>query len=181
MRKASIRRAVGSHTPRRALSLLSHRTFPLHAWPNHQLSAPLRTDCWAPDYCKPRDFAYKLCKLRMRKRTDTNAQYMCPEGEYCEELDCEHKCFLPPTCWCESEGPLAGRMMCTQGACFTHPSTQWGLCVPVPPEWEGDDDEPLPVPFHFYTPDPLLHNARLHINEDSLLKGELPGQIKDEL
>jgi len=71
--------------------------------------------------------------------------------------------------------------MCTEGECFEHASTQWGICVPIPEDWDGDHDEPLPVDFHFWTPDELLHNAKLHINEDSPMKGEVPGQVKDEL
>jgi len=141
-------------------------------------------DCWAPDYCNAEQFRYKLCKLRLRKRPGAKAdEYSCGEGEFCEEVDCPHKCWLPPKCWCETEGDLAGRMLCTEGECFSHPSTQWGLCVPIPPDWEetADEDEPLPVPFHFYTPDELLHNARIHINEDSPMKGVMPTASKDEL
>jgi len=144
----------------------------------------IHPDCWAPDYCNAEQFRYKLCKLRLRKRPGAKAdEYSCGEGEFCEEVDCPHKCWLPPKCWCETEGDLAGRMLCTEGECFSHPSTQWGLCVPIPPDWEetADEDEPLPVPFHFYTPDELLHNARIHINEDSPMKGVMPTASKDEL
>ena len=136
-------------------------------------------ECWAPDYCNPDEFRYKLCKLRLRGRT--SGEYVCPAGEYCEELDCDHKCWLPTSCWCENEGPLEGRMMCTKGTCFSHASTQWGLCTPIPEGWEerDDEDELLPTGLHFYTKDPLLYNAKLHIDEDSPMKGALPS--KDEL
>merc|ERR1712113_580625 len=139
----------------------------------------LHEDCWAPDYCNAANFEYKICKLRLRGRPGVSQEYTCPEGQFCEEVDCPNKCWLPPKCWCETEGKLAGRMLCTSGECFTHPSSQWGLCVPVPADWDGQDDDLMPVPFHFYTPDELLYNARLHINEDSPMKGQLPQ--KEEL
>ena len=45
-----------------------------------------------------------------------------------------------------------------------------------------EDDEPLPVDFHFYTPDPLLYNSKLHINEDSPMAApRIPPEPKDEL
>jgi len=138
-----------------------------------------RPDCWAPDYCMPETFRYKLCKLRLRDRPGAKKEFGCPEGEYCEELDCPGSCWLPSNCACVEEGTLAGRMLCDADGCFKHPSTQWGLCVPVPPDWDGDEEEPLPVPFHFYTPDEMLYNAKLHINEDSEMKGRVP--VKDEL
>ena len=139
-------------------------------------------DCWAPDYCEPKHFYYKLCKLRLRGRKTSQSEYACPEGQYCEELECNHKCWLPPKCWCVEDGDHEGRMFCTDGECFTHPSTQWGLCTKIPEGHEDNyDDEPLPVDFHFYTKDHLLYNAKLHINEDSPMKGEIKPKSKDEL
>ena len=121
-------------------------------------------DCWVPDYCKPQTFKYQLCKIRLRSRRNGRGaeKYACPEGQFCEELDCAHKCFLPTSCECHAEGKFVGRMMC-EGSCYKHPSTQWGLCVPIPDGWDdqhqhgGDDDDgdelALPVDFHFWTPD----------------------------
>ena len=65
-------------------------------------------------------------------------------------------------------------MLC-DGKCFKHPSTQWGVCTKIPPDWEetAEEDEPVPTHFHFYTQDHLLYNAKLHINEDSPMKGEV--------
>jgi hypothetical protein len=127
-------------------------------------------DCWVPDYCNATNFYYRLCKLRLRGRGKTkDSEYACPEGEYCEELECAHKCWLPPSCWCNTKsdghGPhyLPGRMFCTTGKCFKHPSTQWGLCRKEPEHHElpdhehPEDEEPLlPTGFHFWTPDELL-------------------------
>ena len=53
-------------------------------------------------------------------------------------------------------------------------------------DWDvdHDDDESLPVDFHFYTTDALLHNAKLHINEDSpMAAARIPkdATIRDEL
>ena len=65
----------------------------------HALSScrsAVRADCWAPDYCEPKEFYYRLCKLRLRGRGASNSEFACPEGEYCEELECNHKCWLPP-------------------------------------------------------------------------------------
>ena len=121
-------------------------------------------DCWAPDYCNPETFKYQLCKIRLRGRGRNRRpeKYACPDGQFCEELDCEHKCFLPESCECHAEGKFVGRMMC-DGSCYKHQSTQWGLCVPIPDGWDdqhqhaGEDDEDeeptLPVDFHFWTPD----------------------------
>ena len=116
-----------------------------------------RADCWAPDYCNPEQFRYQLCKLRVRTRPGKGkSEHVCPEGQFCEEIDCAHKCFLPPSCRCETEaGPFQNRMLCEEGACFSHPTTQWGLCAPMPEGWAGDEDEPLPLDFHFYTEDEL--------------------------
>jgi len=155
-------------------------------------------DCWAPDYCNSTNFYYRLCKLRLRGRGKTKeSQYSCPEGEYCEELECAHKCWLPSKCWCNKEpeeghGPhyLSERMLCTE-ECFTHPSTQWGLCRKEPehhelPEHEHpEEEEPLmPTGFHFWTPDELLYNAKLHIDDGHPYGRErIPGHLanKDEL
>merc|ERR1719263_2577391 len=140
--------------------------------PFDELTDHIHPDCWAPDYCRPEEFSYKLCKLRLRGRAKPGSEFACGEGEYCEEIDCSHKCWLPPKCWCEKEGEHEGRMFCTDGDCFTHPSTQWGLCRPIPadhelPEHEHpEEEEPmLPTGFHFHTPDELLYNAKLHIDE----------------
>ena len=121
-------------------------------------------DCWAPDYCKPETFSYAICKLRIRRRSGQAApEQSCPEGQYCEEIDCAHKCFLPPRCWCETEaGPFKNRMLCEEGKCLTHPTSQWGICAPVPEGWQGDEDEPLPLEFHFYTEDELCASPCLH-------------------
>lgn len=143
-------------------------------WTLHILIPRTRADCWAPDYCEPEHFYYRLCKLRLRGRAAAHkSEYACPEGEYCEELECNHKCWLPPQCWCVGEGAHEGRMFCTDGECFTHPSTQWGLCRKhpsddeLPPHEHAEEEEPiLPTGFHFYTPDELLYNAKLHIDED---------------
>lgn len=56
--------------------------------------------------------------------------------------------------------------------------------APDQPGWDVDheDDEPLPVDFHFYTQDALLHNSKLHINEDSPMAApRIPPEPKDEL
>ena len=165
----------------------------------------LNSACWTPDYCNPDHFRYRLCRLRFRrsaKGKKQSQQYSCPEGEYCEELECEHKCWLPSNCSCvnEHKGPDGavheheGRMFCSKD-CFKNPSTQWGLCRPEPPEHEyhheedggGDDDDDdeeafLPTGFHFYTPAPGLHNSKLHIDEDSPMARErVPPPVKDEL
>jgi hypothetical protein len=96
-----------------------------------------------------------------RKPGKAASEHACPDGQYCEEIDCAHKCFLPPRCWCETEaGPFQNRMLCEEGACFSHPTTQWGLCAPMPDGWAGDEDEPLPLDFHFYTEDELCVPAR---------------------
>ena len=131
-------------------------------------------DCWVPDYCEPEHFYYKLCKLRLRGRAATKqSEYVCPEGYYCEELECAHRCWLPPECWCADKGHHEGRMMCTDGGCFEHPTTQWGLCRPEPAHHElpdhehPEEEEPiLPTGFHFYSQDELLYNSKLHIDED---------------
>ena len=150
----------------------------------------LRADCWAPDYCEPSKFEYKLCKLRLRGRSDRNSEFACPEGEYCEEIECMGKCWLPTHCWCEDrendDQPHSlhfnqthigerheyhGRMFCEDNACYKHPSTQWGICRPNPTEEEEaeiheDDESPLPTGFHFWSADELLYNLKLHIDED---------------
>ena len=122
-------------------------------------------DCWVPDYCEPEKFEYKLCRLRLRGRANKKGEYACDDDEFCEELECEHKCWLPANCTCHSEGPHVGRMLCNQEPgqkCNQHPSTQWGLCVKIPEDWDThDDDEAMPTNFHFYTPDALLHNAKV--------------------
>ena len=145
-------------------------------------------DCWAPDYCEPKQFYYKLCKLRLRGRKTSQSEYACPEGQYCEELECNHKCWLPPKCWCVEDGKHEGRMFCTEGECFTHPSTQWGLCRPepkheeLPPQEHPDEEEPImPTGFHFWTPDELLYNAKLHIDEDHHYARPRVPKPKDEL
>ena len=97
--------------------------------PFDPLTDHISHDCWVPDYCEPEHFEYKLCKLRLRGRGQ-NQEYTCPDGEYCEELDCPLKCWLPSSCECLKMGPHEGRMMCAEGGCFKHPSTQWGLCRP---------------------------------------------------
>ena len=127
-----------------------------------------------PDYCNTETFHYKLCKLRLRGRsTSKTSEYTCPEGQYCEELECPSSCWLPSKCWCEQEGSFLGRMMCADDGCFQHPSTQWGLCRPeptkeeLPPHEHPEEEEPmLPTGFHFWTQDELLYNAKLHIDED---------------
>ena len=35
---------------------------------------------------------------------------------------------------------------------------------------DHDDDEPLPVDFHFYTTDTLLHNAKSHMSAERIPK-----------
>jgi len=171
-----------------ALALLSERT--RAKLPPDPVSHKISHDCWVPDYCEPETFYYRLCKLRLRTRGATSqSEYTCPEGQYCEELDCSHKCWLPPKCWCEKEGQHEGRMFCTDGGCFTHPSTQWGLCRPLPadhelPEHEHpEEEEPLlPTGFHFWTPDELLYNAKLHIDEGhQYARPRVPKGPKDEL
>lgn len=139
--------------------------------PFDPLTDHISHDCWVPDYCEPEHFEYKLCKLRLRGRGQ-NQEYTCPDGEYCEELDCPLKCWLPSSCECLKVGPNEGRMMCAEGGCFKHPSTQWGLCRPHASDAElaskqggKDEDEMLPTGFHFWTPDELLYNAKLHIDE----------------
>ena len=145
-------------------------------------------DCWAPDYCDPERFQYKLCKLRLRGRKAAVAtEYACPEGEYCEELECDNKCWLPSYCWCEDKGNATqpdhssftakkalsrheyhGRMFCEDGGCFKHPSTQWGICRPELSDEEhaemddADDESVMPTGFHFWTPDEcalLIHSS----------------------
>ena len=146
-------------------------------------------ECWAPDYCEPEHFYYRLCKLRLRGRGSLQSEYTCPEGEYCEEVECNHKCWLPPKCWCEDQGHHEGRMFCTTGECFSHPSTQWGLCrkVPtddeLPPHDHPEEEEPLmPTGFHFWTPDELLYNAKLHIDEGhKYARPRVPKHMKEEL
>jgi hypothetical protein len=141
----------------------------------------LCADCWAPDYCEPSQFRYKLCKLRLRGRRKANDTYACSEGEFCEEVDCEGKCWLPAECRCEKDGKLQGRMLCTED-CFAHPSTQWGLCVPLAEDGElPDEDEPVKTHFHFYTPSELLYNAKLHIDEDSPMRRTPDPVSHDEL
>ena len=54
-------------------------------------------------------------------------------------------------------------MFCTDGECYTHPSTQWGLCRKHPTDEElpphtghPHEEEPImPTGFHFWTPDEL--------------------------
>ena len=152
----------------------------------------VRADCWAPDYCNTTNFYYKLCKLRLRGRGKAKeSKYSCPEGEYCEELDCPHKCWLPSDCWCVDDGgDKHGRMLCSD-TCFEHPSTQWGVCRKEPedhelPEHEHpEEEEPmLPTGFHFWTPDELLYNAKLHIDEEHpYSRPRIPKHLesKDEL
>ena len=124
-------------------------------------------DCWIPDYCDPDKFEYRVCKLRLRNRKGKDTEWACPDGYFCEELDCENKCWLPSTCTCHPDGhEHEGRMVCSDD-CYQKQSTQWGLCVPEPEGWDGDDDEPLPSHFHFWSADHLLYNAKLHLNEDS--------------
>uniref|UniRef100_A0A7S0HRI2 Uncharacterized protein n=1 Tax=Phaeocystis antarctica TaxID=33657 RepID=A0A7S0HRI2_9EUKA len=166
------------------LGLAAARKLPYHKGTEH-----FHQDCWVPDYCDPETFQYKLCRLRLRGRAKPGNQYACAEDEYCEEIDCENKCWLPANCTCHQEGPHVGRMVCNQEAgqkCNQHPSTQWGVCTKMPADWDvdHDDDEPLPVDFHFYTTDALLHNAKLHINEDSpMAAARIPkdAAIRDEL
>ena len=149
--------------------------------PFDALTMKLGGDCWVPDYCVPETFRYKICKLRMRGRAKPGDEFACAEDEFCEEVDCEHKCWLPRNCECHTEGDFVGRMLC-DNTCFKHPSTQWGLCTKIPEGYEdNNDDEPLPVDYHFYTKDHLLYNAKLHINEDSPMKGEIKPKSKDEL
>jgi hypothetical protein len=142
--------------------------------PYDPLTHHISHDCWAPDYCEPEHFYYRLCKLRLRGRAKTlKSQYECPEGEYCEELDCPgHNCWLPPQCWCMDDGHHEGRMFCTDDGCYNHASTQWGLCRKEPEDHElpehGHPDEEehvLPTGFHFWTQDELLYNPKLHIDE----------------
>ena len=176
-----------SHGTRCQCALNAILSFPcargLHLRPVHAifLRALYDADCWAPDYCNSTNFYYRLCKLRLRGRGKSKeSEYTCPEGEYCEELECGHKCWLPPQCWCTPEPdpddhgphPPANRMFCTSGKCFSHPSTQWGLCRKEPEDHElpdhehPEEEEPvLPTGFHFYTQDELLYNAKLHIDE----------------
>ena len=66
-------------------------------------------------------------------------------------------------CWCVDEGATEGRMFCTDGECYTHPSTQWGLCRPNPTDDElpphtghpAEEEPIMPTGFHFWTPDEL--------------------------
>jgi len=116
-----------------------------------------------------------------------NDTYTCAEDEFCEEVDCGAKCWLPAWCRCETEGKFKGRMMCADD-CFKHPGTQWGLCVPIsdadvePAEGQEDEDEPAKTHFHFYTPSELLYNAKLHIDEDSPMRRTPdPVESHDEL
>ncbi|KAL3900479.1 MAG: hypothetical protein SGPRY_012458 [Prymnesium sp.] len=141
---------------------------------------PPHSDCWAPDYCVAKEFRYKLCKLRLRGRKQTGDAFQCADDEICEEVDCPDKCWLPTECGCESEGDLAGRMMCSED-CYAHPSTQWGLCVPLAEGRESSDEEPLKTHFHFYTPNELLYNAKLHIDEDSPMRRPPTPKPKEEL
>ena len=137
-------------------------------------------DCWIPDYCDPDKFEYRVCKLRLRNRKGKDTEWACPDGYFCEELDCENKCWLPSTCTCHPDGhEHEGRMVCSDD-CYQKQSTQWGLCVPEPEGWDGDDDEPLPAHFHFWSADHLLYNAKLHLNEDSPMHAP-HRQHKDEL
>mmetsp|Transcript_23310 Transcript_23310/g.59417 ORF Transcript_23310/g.59417 Transcript_23310/m.59417 type:complete len:149 (+) Transcript_23310:227-673(+) len=146
-------------------------------------------DCWVPDYCEPETFKYKLCKLRLRGRKGNSDEYTCPEGEYCEELECPHKCWLPTSCECHTTGPHEGRMMCADKGCFKHPSTQWGLCRPEPTDDElaqmksdyDDEDALLPTGFHFWTKDELLYNAKLHIDEGHPYSRPRVPKAKEEL
>lgn len=187
------------HAPPTATDAL--RTLPLRP--------PACADCWVPDYCAPRHFKYRLCKLRLhrhgwRKAAPDNP-HLCPDGEYCEELECAGQCWLPPSCACETEHTdrngrahaHAGRMVC-EGDCFAHASTQWGLCRPEPTEGEvaaaaaaADDDggdaaeheeSPLPTGFHFWSTDYQRHNAKLHIDEGSpMARPRRPHASKTEL
>ena len=121
-----------------------------------------------------------MCKLRLRNRKGKDTEWACPDGYFCEELDCENKCWLPSTCTCHPDGhEHEGRMVCSDD-CYQKQSTQWGLCVPEPEGWDGDDDEPLPAHFHFWSADHLLYNAKLHLNEDSPMHAP-HRQHKDEL
>ena len=135
-----------------------------------------------PDYCEPTAFRYKLCKLRLRGRRKTNDIYTCPDSHFCEEVDCEGKCWLPAECRCAADGKFQGRMMCTED-CFAHSSSQWGLCVPVPDGEElTDEDEPVQTHFHFYTQNEMLYNAKLHIDESSPMRRTPdPVESHDEL
>ena len=159
------------------------------------VAAVVQTDCWVPDYCEPEHFYYKVCKLRLRRGgRKHDSEYGCPEGEYCEEVECNHKCWLPTNCTCidDVEHKHHARMICEDGACFKHPTTQWGLCRKIaeehelPPHEHPEDEEPLmPTGFHFYTPDELLYNAKLHIDEDhKAFRPRVPKHLlekKDEL
>ncbi len=157
-------------------------------------------DCWVPDYCNAKTFRYKRCRLQLHGRhrhSKTKEEHGCPKGEYCEEVECKDRCFLPANCTCETEhhGKLGrrhrhgGRMICAKKGCFKHPTTQWGICRPDPTEEEvqqvrkkwrkehghdddddDDDDEDdiiMPTGFHFYSSAWGLRNAKLHIDEDS--------------
>ncbi|KAL1526587.1 hypothetical protein AB1Y20_015292 [Prymnesium parvum] len=138
-------------------------------------------DCWVPDYCEPKEFRYKLCKLRLRGRKPKGDEFQCGPNEFCEEVDCLEKCWLPTQCTCASEGKFAGRMMCSED-CYAHPSTQWGLCVPLPEgQEEPEHDEPLKTHFHFYTQHELLYNSKLHIDEDSPMRRVPTPTSKEEL
>jgi len=156
--------------------------------PYDPLTDHMSHDCWVPDYCEPERFQYKLCKLRLRGR-GSSQEYTCGEGEYCEELDCLHKCWLPSACECHATGPHEGRMICADGGCFKHPSTQWGICRPVASESElaqtadaEDEDALLPTGFHFWTEDELLYNAKLHIDEGHhYARPRVPRPPKEEL
>lgn len=173
--------------------------------PYDKATQKIQHSCWVPDYCDPEAFRYKLCKLRLRGRKAVLDEHACPEGEYCEEVECEgNKCFLPVDCWCHTEadghykgGLVAaehahGRMFCSEEGCTKHRSTQWGICRPDPTEAElaadaalaHDDDEPAPRPtgFHFYSKDALLYNSKLHIDEGHAYARErVPLPQKDEL
>ena len=153
--------------------------------------AVCRTDCWVPDYCNAEQFRYKLCKLRLRGRASTKtSEFTCAEGEYCEEVECpDDRCWLPSSCWCETEGKYEGRMMCSDNGCFKHPSTQWGLCRPeptddeLPPHEHAEEEEPLlPTGFHFWSSDSNLYNNKLHIDEGHpYSRPRAPPLRKDEL
>lgn len=147
--------------------------------PPDEKSSHVSHDCWAPDYCDPERFEYKLCKLRLRGRK-ASSEYSCPDGEYCEELECPGSCWLPSHCWCEDKDNATqphhtafthrkterhggrdafhGRMFCEDDGCFKHPSTQWGICRPEltdeeHEEVDEDDESVMPTGFHFWSPD----------------------------
>ena len=108
------------------------------------------------------------------------------------------QCFLGPLAACRLP-PAACRLCACACACrlrlaliLASSDLTLALTSPSPDrnpdqaDWDvdHDDDESLPVDFHFYTTDALLHNAKLHINEDSpMAAARIPkdATIRDEL